>query len=48
MGRPGFRRVLLAVADAYKNKRDDLERAAESLVRGRGESGNFRGRASGV
>jgi hypothetical protein len=30
-GRPGFRRVLLAVADAYKNKRADLERTAESL-----------------
>jgi uncharacterized protein YyaL (SSP411 family) len=30
-GRPGFRRVLLAVADAYKNKRDDLVRTAESL-----------------
>jgi uncharacterized protein YyaL (SSP411 family) len=30
-GRPGFRRVLLAVADAYKNKRDDLRRTAESL-----------------
>jgi uncharacterized protein len=32
MGRPGFRRVLLAVADAYKNKRADLERAANSLA----------------
>ena len=31
-GRPGFRRVLLAVADSYKNKRGDLERAAESLA----------------
>jgi uncharacterized protein len=30
-GRPSFRRVLLAVADAYKNKRDDLVRTAESL-----------------
>ena len=26
--RPGFRRVLLAVADAYKNKRDDLSKTA--------------------
>jgi uncharacterized protein len=32
MGRPGFRRVLLSVADAYKNKRPDLERAANSLA----------------
>jgi uncharacterized protein len=31
MGRPGFRRVLLAVVDSFKNKRPDLERAAESL-----------------
>jgi uncharacterized protein YyaL (SSP411 family) len=32
MGRPGFRRLLLAVADSYKNKRPDLERAANSLA----------------
>jgi len=31
-GRPGFRRVLLAVADSYKNKRVELVRAAESLA----------------
>ena len=31
-GRPGFRRVLLAVAESYKNKRADLVRAAESLA----------------
>ena len=31
MGRPGFRRVLLAVADSYRNKRGELERAANSL-----------------
>jgi len=31
MGRPGFRRVLLAVADSFKNKRRDLIRAADSL-----------------
>jgi uncharacterized protein len=31
-GRPGFRRVLLSVADAFKNKRADLERAAYSLA----------------
>jgi uncharacterized protein YyaL (SSP411 family) len=30
-GRPGFRRVLLAVADSYRNKRAELERAANSL-----------------
>ena len=31
MGRPGFRRVLLAVADSYRNRRAELERAADSL-----------------
>ncbi len=32
MGRPGFRRVLLAVADAYKQKRGDLLRTADALA----------------
>ena len=32
MGRPGFRRTLLAVADSYRNKRAELERAANSLA----------------
>jgi uncharacterized protein YyaL (SSP411 family) len=32
MGRPGLRRVLLAVADSYKNKRPDLERTANSVA----------------
>ena len=31
-GRPGFRRVLLAVADSYRSKRPELERAANSLA----------------
>ena len=31
MGRPGFRRLLAAVAESYKNKRADLVRAADSL-----------------
>jgi uncharacterized protein YyaL (SSP411 family) len=31
MGRPGFRRILLAVADSYKNKRAELVRAADHL-----------------
>ena len=32
LGRPGFRRVLIAVADSYRNKRAELERAANSLA----------------
>ncbi|MGB6496185.1 MAG: thioredoxin domain-containing protein [Candidatus Acidiferrum sp.] len=31
LGRPGFRRILLAVADSYKNKRAELVRAADQL-----------------
>jgi uncharacterized protein len=31
-GRPGFRRILLAVADAYKNKRDELLKTSEALA----------------
>jgi len=32
MGRPGMKRVLLAVADAYKNKRAEILSTAESLA----------------
>jgi len=32
MGRPGFRRILLAVADSYRNKRAELVRAANHLA----------------
>src|SRR5579863_9672627 len=32
MGRPGFRRILLAVTDSYRNKRADLIRAADHLA----------------
>ena len=43
MGRPGFRRVLLAVADSFKNKRADLERAAESLADAVAQAETFTG-----
>jgi uncharacterized protein len=32
MGRPGFKRILAAVADSYRSKRAELERAANSLA----------------
>jgi uncharacterized protein YyaL (SSP411 family) len=32
MGRPGFRRILLAVAESYRSKRAELERAASSIA----------------
>jgi uncharacterized protein len=42
-GRPGFRRVLLAVADSYRNKRADLERAAHSLADAVAQAETFNG-----
>jgi uncharacterized protein YyaL (SSP411 family) len=42
-GRPGFRRVLLAIADSYKNKRADLVKAAESLAEGVAQQEMFTG-----
>jgi uncharacterized protein YyaL (SSP411 family) len=32
MGRPGFKRILKAVAESYRTKRGELERAADSLA----------------
>ncbi len=43
MGRPGFRRVLLAVADSFKNKRPDLVRAAQSLSEAVAQAETFTG-----
>ena len=42
-GRPGFRRVLLAVAESYKNKRAELERAAGSLADAVAQAETFTG-----
>ena len=42
-GRPGFRRVLLAVADSFKSKRADLQRAAESLADAVAQAETFTG-----
>ena len=43
MGRPGFRRVLLAVADSYRNRRPELERAANSLSEAVAQAETFTG-----
>ncbi len=43
MGRPGFRRLLRAVADSYRNKRAELERAAHSLSEAVAQSEVFTG-----
>jgi uncharacterized protein len=42
-GRPSFRRVLLAVADAYKNKRDDLLQTADALAEAMAKAEIFSG-----
>src|ERR1700693_3871190 len=42
-GRPGFRRLLLAVADSYRQKRPELERAANSLADAVAQAGMFNG-----
>ncbi|HKM79588.1 MAG TPA: thioredoxin domain-containing protein [Candidatus Acidoferrum sp.] len=43
MGRPGFRRVLLAVADAYQQKREDLARTADALAEAVAKAETFSG-----
>ncbi len=43
MGRPSFRRVLETVADAYRTRRDDVERAAGSLLQAVSKAEMFEG-----
>ncbi|HEY4837329.1 MAG TPA: thioredoxin domain-containing protein, partial [Candidatus Acidoferrales bacterium] len=43
MGRPGFPRILQAVADAFANRRDELERAAVALADAVTKSEGFSG-----
>ena len=42
-GRPGLRRVLTAVADSYRNKRAELERAANSISEAVAQAETFAG-----
>ena len=42
-GRPGFRRVLLAVVESYKGRREDLQRAADSLAGAVAQAETFTG-----
>src|SRR5215470_10197913 len=42
-GRPGFRRVLLAVVDSFKGRRADLEKAADSLADAVAQAETFSG-----
>jgi uncharacterized protein YyaL (SSP411 family) len=43
MGRPGFPRILQAVADAYANRREELERAANAVADAVTQSETFAG-----
>jgi uncharacterized protein len=42
MGRPGFRRILTAVAEAYRNKRAEVDRSAQTLAEAVAQAETFR------
>ena len=44
MGRPGFRRILEAVAAGFRNRRAEVEEAASRLAEAVAKCGNVRGR----
>jgi len=44
-GRPGFERVLLAIADAFHNKRDEVKQSAEQLLSVIAQAEAFAGRS---
>ncbi len=46
MGRPGFRRVLLAVAESFRSKRAEIERAASTLANAVAQAEVFTGARS--
>jgi uncharacterized protein len=48
MGRPGFRRILEAVADAFHNRRGDVEEAASRLAEAVAKAETFTGSAASV
>jgi uncharacterized protein YyaL (SSP411 family) len=41
MGRPGFKRILLAISEAYAKRRDEVERAAGALYEAVGKAESF-------
>ncbi|HSE49383.1 MAG TPA: thioredoxin domain-containing protein [Terriglobales bacterium] len=44
-GRPGFERVLLAIADAFHNKHDEVKQSAEQLLSVMSQAETFAGRS---
>ena len=43
MGRPGFRRILLTIADVYTNRRDEVEKSASALAEAVAKAESFSG-----
>ncbi len=43
MGRPGFKRILLTIADAYKNRRPEVDKAAGALAEAVAQAESFTG-----
>ena len=43
MGRPGFKRILLTVADTYKNRRPEVDKAANALAEAVAQAESFTG-----
>jgi len=43
MGRPGFKRILLSVADAYRTRREEVDRSAQALAEAVAQAEAFSG-----
>ena len=46
LGRPGFRKILMAIADAFKERRDDVEKEAANLMHALGHAEGMLGRSA--
>ncbi len=47
-GRPGFKRVLMAIADAFRAKRDEVLQQADTVLNAIGHAESFAGRSGSV
>jgi uncharacterized protein YyaL (SSP411 family) len=48
MGRPGFKRILLAVADSFKNRREEINNAADALAEAVAKAETFSGARAAI
>lgn len=46
MGRPSFRKILMAIVEAFRERRDDVEREAENLMHALGHAEGMLGRSA--